>query len=576
MAGDRRSASASRPAAGASRRLPAGLILALALAMVTSGCIGGVSEQLASQAIDVDTETVQPAGGQTQETRWHTDLRRGTLTNTTGASDDHRFEVPNGTVTVRLGLQSQDGNVTACIQTPTTRQKEDGGWCSAQVTTTHGKATWEADQPETGTWAVIVERRAGEQGNLTYALTIRHELPEDAPPPDRPRQTEGEDRDPEPTEPDPSPPPIPEPEGPRTPTDAVPHVIVGLPDSGINPYHEIFHRPHLTQHPCSYIEGFPCSIPKLPLSIGEHDTYDAAVEADQALWERVEPGQVYWIPRTNIVAAACDPAPENDFGGCILDPHGHGTGTASSVLTENPDALLAIDQGDHEADNLDRAGIPIDIYSVSWGTIVPLPLAQDPTPIYVVSAGNDPRTTLIDGWAGHPRTIAVGGAYAQSDAEEGMAAKQPEVVSYYCRPTAEHRSVSGVRPSYCGTSFAAPTTAGALSKVLLGVRRSTGYTGTMADGMADPEAGLSIGELRDAMNRTASYDPDPRYENERITGVPLNPAAPWLQWGWGFYDGDVAEATLADLLGIAEAPQKPAEARTYMETQHTSRQALYG
>lgn len=548
---------------------------------MTAGCVGTVGERLSSQAIEVDTETVQPAGAYTPETRWHTDLRRGTLPNTTGASEEHRFEVPNGTETIRLGLQSRDGNLTGCIQSPAAQRGEDGRRCAAGLETIDDETAWETADPEPGTWAVVVERMAGETGNLTYALTIRHELREDAPPPEQPRETSQDDRSSDPPETTTSQPPEGDAAGSTAPDQPVPHVIVGLPDSGINPYHEVFHRPDLTQHPCSYIPGFPCGVPALPLSIGEHATYEAAREADAKLWKQVEPGQVYWIPRTNIVAAVCDP--DNQWDSCILDTYGHGTGTASSVISENPDALLAIQQGDDRTHHLDEAGIPIDIRSVSWSHLAPFPgpegtcLTEETPPIYLTSAGNEPESTLLDCRNGGPTVISVGGAYAGDDAEEPIASKQPDIVSYFCRPTAKQGTLDGYRDSYCGTSFSTPTATGALSKVILGVRRSSGYTGGLTDGMVDPVAGLSITGLRDAMNRTASYAPTPEYDDHPYTiGVPLNPAAPWLQWGWGFYDGNVADKTLAHLLDIADAPEKPAEAQAYMETQHTARETLYG
>ncbi len=555
-------------------------MLALVAALLTTGCIDLATDPFGPEPLEVTASDVEPDDGSGPETRWHTDLRRGTLPNQTDASAEHRLEVPDGTYTLRLGLQSNDGNLTACVQDPAAQRDDGQGWCSTTMETTEGKATWETPDPPAGAWAVTVERQPGETGNLTYALTIRHELEEDAPPPGQPRDTQGSD---------PAPPADPPSDGedegqeapPRGPTAPIPHVIVGLPDSGINPYHEAFYRPSLTQHPCTYIEGFPCDVQPLRLSVGEHETYEAAVEADAEIWQGVEPGTVYWIPRTTIVAAACEAG--NRWDSCILDIDGHGTGTASSVISENPDALLAIQQGTDQTDHLDQAGIPIDIRSVSWSHLVPFPgpegacLTQDITPIYVTSAGNEPESTLMDCRNGGPTVISVGGAYAEDEGEEAIASKQPDIVSYFCRPTAKQGTLDGYRENHCGTSFSTPTAAGALSKVLLGVRRSTGYTGSLADGMADPEAGLGIADLRDAMNRTASYDPDPKYpDHHGAVGVPLNPAAPWLQWGWGFYDGNVADATLAHLLGISHAPEKPDEAQTYMESQHNVRQTLYG
>jgi hypothetical protein len=365
-----------------------------------------------------------------------------------------------------------------------------------------------------------------------------------------------------------------------------PRVIVGVPDSGINPYHEVFHRPGLTQPPCTYIQDFPCDLPALELSIGVYETYEEAYEADKHLWDAVEPGDWYWIPGTVFVAVHCERSYSSlidEPGTCILDENGHGTGTVSSVLTENPDALIVFMEGIGTVVPMLEKGLPIDIYSHSWANIAPIPghpgflcVNHDKAPIFVTAAGNDPRSTLIDCTKGDPALISVGGAYAEGHGEEALAAKQPDVVSYYCRPTASINTVDEWRQSYCGTSFAAPTVAGALSKVVLAVRESTGYTGGLVNGTIDPHAGFTITDLREAMNRTASYTPEPQYDNTRFTGVPLNPAAPWLQWGWGFYDGLVANATIKHVLGIQEAPEKPLEARLYLEAVAEARIRAYG
>ncbi len=354
-----------------------------------------------------------------------------------------------------------------------------------------------------------------------------------------------------------------------------PRAIVGIPDSGINPYHEAFHRPGLTQHPCTYLEGFPCDVEKLPLSVGEHDDHEAGLEADEHLWESVEEGTVYWIPETNIVAAACHEheRDDRDWGACILDADGHGTAAASSVVTENPRALLAIEHGGPQLSTLDDAGIPVDVRSISWQSHEPTLDPEKGAPLYVIAAGNEPWSTLMDGWSGHPSHIAVGGGYADGWTQEAEAAKQPDVVSHYCRPVAHHEDTSAWREA-CGTSFSAPTVAGALSKAILEVREETGYTGGLQGNTVDPIAGVTVQDVRDAMNRTATYEPEPRFGNQG-QGIPLQEEAPWLNWGWGFYDGRSVDETVEHLLRPDEGTSKPDPARSYMQAQQTVRETLY-
>ncbi|HUR24652.1 MAG TPA: PKD domain-containing protein [Candidatus Thermoplasmatota archaeon] len=379
-----------------------------------------------------------------------------------------------------------------------------------------------------------------------------------------------------------------------------PHVLVGVPDSGINPYHDQYSRPELTAHPCTYIRDYPCSVPSLNLSLDEPD-FAGAFAKDKALWQSIRPGDVFWIPRTNIVAALCEdfyfrhPAsnPEGAVSTepeyCILDDYeAHGTHTTSSVLMENPDALIAFKEGGSSIAMFQEAGIPVDLFSVSWGTAVPIPtpgvgpLSEGRwRPFVVKAAGNDPRPGLSDSGNGQSHVLYIGGGGPGlvSDREgEMLAATVPEAVSYFCRGFAGTQTVTEMA-SGCGTSYATPTVAGGLSKALLGVRRASGYDGSgMDSGWADEVAGLSVGAFRDAFNRTASYEPTyeyPEAEASTLLGAPVNPAAPWLQWGWGFYDGAVADTTLAYLLGAA-TPDKSAEAKQFMAAQYEVRKAYYG
>lgn len=378
-----------------------------------------------------------------------------------------------------------------------------------------------------------------------------------------------------------------------------PHVVVAVPDSGINPYHEIFRRPNRTMHPCKYIEDYPCDVPALRLSIGRHDSYRKAVLADLEVWQDVKPGDWYWIPGTSIIAIGCDSARTGAShtdgvaeGLCGLDENDdHGTGIASSILMENPDALLVVYESHAQGHTgLDESGIPIDIYSHSNGFNGPSPYVGPLGPmlepfngIYVRAAGNQPDTTFDKYTRARPDVIAVGGAFPADRTVPALTTKTMDVASYFSRPGASSSSLTAYREDFEGTSLAAPTVAGALSKVILGVRQASGYTGSIEDGMIDPVLGISYADLRDAMNATADYHAEAKYPNTWQTSgnyfgypVPIVEEAPWLQLGWGIYDGNVADTTLSVLLDQAEAPEKPDEARAYQEAQYELRQALYG
>ncbi len=363
----------------------------------------------------------------------------------------------------------------------------------------------------------------------------------------------------------------------------LPHVVVGVPDSGINPYHDVYSRPELTVHPCTYILDYPCEVPALELTLDAPD-WQAAFEADLPLWQSIQPGDRYWIPGTNIIGAACyapyfprgDVLAEN--GLCIIDDSSmHGTGTTSSVLSENPEALLVFVEGNSPGVNMLLDGyFPIDVISYSWGAPAPILLwgvdIDGPLgPMYVAAAGNEGGfPASADAFKNQLGKIIVGAADGASRTEPGYSGwKTADFASEYCRPTAQTKSLSEMRPSYCGTSFSAPTFAGALSKVILDVRRASGYTGSIVDGMVDPVLGISKWAVRDALNRTASYAPDSPFANDPHD-VPLFEPAPYYQWGWGYYARNDAGSTVTCLLqGVC--PTKDDATRTYMDLLWTYR-----
>jgi hypothetical protein len=359
-----------------------------------------------------------------------------------------------------------------------------------------------------------------------------------------------------------------------------PHVVVGVPDSGVNPYHRIYRRPELTMHPCTYIEGYPCGIPALNLTLDAAD-YQSAVAADREAWESVRPGDRYWIPGTNIIGAVCmqpyqgsnaastaEGALASGPDRCILgDSEGHGTGTSSSVLSENPDALLVVVEGNSGGVGyLTDGTFPIDVISYSWGAAVPLllPTAQEAYgPFFVAASGNEGAfPVVLDSQKAHPSVITVGGADGASRTEPGYSSfKTMDFVSQYCRPAARHDALDG-DDEYCGTSFAAPTLAGALSRVVLEARRLSGYTGSVRDGVVDPVLGLTKWDVRSALNHTATYWPDsPFPESPEV--APLLEDAPFYQWGWGYVSRNEVPAALACLLD-GDCPERDAATTAYM------------
>jgi hypothetical protein len=361
-----------------------------------------------------------------------------------------------------------------------------------------------------------------------------------------------------------------------------PAVIVAVADTGVNPYHEIYRRPQNTEHPCTWVRGFTdCSIPALRLSLGKHKDYAAAVEADREVWEAVEPHQWYWIPGTNIIGAVC----ENPRGGgadsvvaaagtCILDDHGHGTGTTSSVLTEAPDALLLVHEGNAGAYDLATAPVAPDVQSHSWGPPAPLPthvagpaLCSQPyrraEAVTFLAAGNEaPVPTFLDCGRQHADVHVVGGANPGHWSPSSWS--MYDFASWFCRPTAQHDSLTEDRPQYCGTSFSAPTAAGAAAAALHRLRVADRYTGRNT--RTHVSRTVTRAQFDEALRRAASYDPEAKFDDECravvCTRQPLPEQAPWVFWGYGWLDSTVVDEVVACARGRS-CPDKPAQAQEW-------------
>jgi hypothetical protein len=373
--------------------------------------------------------------------------------------------------------------------------------------------------------------------------------------------------------------------------DRAPRVVVAVADTGVNPYHEVYYRPQNTAHPCTWVEGFDdCSIPALDLSIGAFDSYAEAVAADQALWDSVEPHQWYCIPKTNIIGAVCDVAGSvsGPVGVCILDDQAHGTGTTSSVLSEAPDALLLVHDGNSSAVNLESAPVIPDIQSHSWGPAAPLPLhaadpllpgasvfcddgAFDDETIFFVSAGNEvPWPTVADCSRVDNRVQIVGGGYPGKFQSNSWTLY--DFASWYCRPTASYTSITDTY-DYCGTSFSAPTAAGAAAAALLRIRQQEGYVGGSTPQLVSTS--VTRDAFIEAMRTAATYTPAAKFPNTGgAAALPLPAQAPYLVWGYGWLDSTVSEAIASCALG-GTCPQKSAEANEHNARRRAVRSATY-
>lgn len=365
--------------------------------------------------------------------------------------------------------------------------------------------------------------------------------------------------------------------------------VVAVIDTGINPYHDAFADSARTDHPSTYISGYPSSADSLDLSL-DTGTYEDAVEQDKSTFKSVEKRTLYWIPGTRIVGAvdtgdssftnaAADNVP-------ILDEDGHGTWSAGSVMKGNPSALLVVIEDTQEAVAWAAEQDWIDVVSMSYGSptgafnTVDSPdgveAAWGHGKLLFAAAGNEPSPMFAQSPSVHPEVVSVGGAHPDTQAEEGIASKNPDVVSdFTVDGLPDHQSLTG-RERVSGTSFATPLAAGSMSAAIQTLRDRYGDTteGTSTGLVATPDGDLTNVNLRDAMNRTATYWHTTSWspsdgEYIYLTRAPVAPA-PWLQMGWGYVGPNVSE-DIADAADGTTDPTKPDAAVTYMETQYAFR-----
>jgi hypothetical protein len=390
-----------------------------------------------------------------------------------------------------------------------------------------------------------------------------------------------------------------------------PQVVVAVADVGVNPYHRAFLRPENTEHPCTWVAGFDdCSIEALPLSVGMDDYY-AAVEKDADVWASVVPGRWYWIPRTNIIGAVCDPAageppaevpdvtvyprlPKANTS-CIRDDNG-GSGTASSVIAEAPDALLLIHDGDGSAAKLASAPVKPDVQVHRWAPVAPVPTAaaaaagnrvcpkafRTPGTVYFVPAGDGAPVPAV---AGCERTGAdvnvVGGAFPGYWKYNSWSAY--DFASWHCRPVVVDGKTSATDDADCGTRLAAATAAGGAAEALRLIRDPDGQPTPGRAGYVS--ANVTTGQFTQALRNGASYNPVARYPVRTIEAgctavmcqvgwapLPAEVASARALWGYGWLDGTVAPAIATCALD-AKCTQQPLGAAEYNQARTQVRAA---
>lgn len=402
--------------------------------------------------------------------------------------------------------------------------------------------------------------------------------------------------------------------------------VVGVADSGINPYHLEFSAAtypdpdvlalteNFTRHPSEYIPGYPAGASALPITLGQ----GYFPEQDTPIWDgntTIQAGEMYWIPGTKIVGAVDAGGSTGATSGAdthpILDDNGHGSGSAS-VSTGNrygycPTCLLVVVEA---LDETVVANLPwVDISTNSFGYVGGLPIG-------LVSGGSEEtkkaaergQTTLFAAGNG------VGNAFDVPISTYGSDQTGPDwnvTVGALRRDNQRaivgdgipvHLSAwgDGNLPSACrtgtvgqcafgGTSAATPYTAGVFGSVLTEVREALGDGRAgqkpgqvVAEGIAvDQSVYLADGELtraelREAVLKTAY----PLNTDNELSPFPYPVTAPYTEAnvlfeGYGAATPNSAERAVDVLLGDAQMPERAFE-DDFFEIDRAVRDSLYG
>jgi hypothetical protein len=413
----------------------------------------------------------------------------------------------------------------------------------------------------------------------------------------------------------------------RLAAETTPITVVGVADTGINPYHLEFSAQtypdpavleltdNFTRHPSEYIPGYPADAQAIPITLGQ----GYFPEEDKPIWtgnDFIKAGNVYWIPGTKIVGAidagGSTGATSGEDKAPILDDNGHGSGSAS-VSTGNrygycPTCLLVVVEA---LDETVVARFPwVDISSNSFGALGGLPTglvfggsaeardAVERGQTVLFAAGNGvgnafdvPQMTWAQQTVG-PDWIVTVGAIRRDNQRAIVGDGIPVHVSAWGDgnlPSACRTGTVG-QCAFGGTSAATPYTAGVFGTVLTEVRKAVG------DGRAGQKSGqvvaeglavdssfylgdgkLTRAELREAVLKTAQ----PLNQRNEVSPFPYPLTAPYLGEanvlfeGYGAATPESAQRAIDVLLGQAPMPARDFE-DAFFALDRQIRDTLYG
>ncbi|MGH2712091.1 MAG: S8 family serine peptidase [Actinomycetota bacterium] len=393
-------------------------------------------------------------------------------------------------------------------------------------------------------------------------------------------------------------------------------VVVAVPDTGINPYHEDFRLPANDDlqgvPPWEFIEGYPDTALPVPLSLNATD-YHTAVAKDEEIWDTVEEDTLHYFPGTKIIGGY---SVSGDQDGVttdppILDANGHGTATASLVgglnhgFSRDVDTLIVVVQGWTLEWAFEQPWI--DVISNSWGYLanvsgsnsVEKSRSKEATgagKVVAFAAGNGvsgtglscDRALTTTSYTSAPWNLVVGAVSPKNQQDHCWQSIPPDVSSYGSAwPAAARDSTFGER-NFSGTSCSTPLVAGVVADQILEARRAFGDTtegphgqvalAVASEGAALPSSGpLADGILvRTEVEETTMKTADPAsFDPTYCVGDPLTcgnttPTTPayFAYQGYGIVNQASAGEAMDVLLGRAPMPNR-AEVDTWMAVKDT-------
>lgn len=367
-------------------------------------------------------------------------------------------------------------------------------------------------------------------------------------------------------------------------------VVVAVIDSGINPYHPQFRRDGAVLPLGDFVDAGTGLQPRV-IDLSDAGDYRHRVDVlDDAAWDSIGKGELVWFKDTNVMAISIRGPEDNEAQSTInntaaevtdhrvRDVNGHGTATASTVLSNFPDALVVMIQittGGGLADATRWAASQpwIDVISTSFGAQANVPSlsltprytrqAFDAGKVVVNSAGNDPSPLPTDHQDGPHWVIAATGSQVEGQAKEVLSANvYPDYVADYTVSAAVMDNVDDVYGDIGGTSFSCPTVAGTIAGIVYKLREAKGHEGGIVARELAP--GVTNRDVRAALNKTAII---PAWDGY-VAGIHWNgdhmhaPGAEFATIQWGHVDQKVIGPATAAILAndYAIPPEKAAVA----------------